>query len=135
MCSRLAAIVKILQPRRLWLNAGRKKKKKRPKIIFFFLKKSKLPYKIFFLHISSTYAKILGETNFQPREIPRSGLKAKDGEKKERKRDRKLVITMAPKMIVSFLFYILSFPIPNHYYMFPAHTVSQSETIVHTKEY
>ena len=38
------------------------------------------------LHISSSYAKILGETNFQPREIPRSGSKAKNGEReKERK--------------------------------------------------
>ena len=27
----------------------------------------------FFLHISSSYAKILGETNFHAREIPRSG--------------------------------------------------------------
>ena len=34
------------------------------------------------MHISSSYAKILGETNFQPCEIPRSGSKAKDVEKK-----------------------------------------------------
>ena len=33
------------------------------------------------------YAKILGETNFRTREIPRSGSKAKDGEKK-RKEER-----------------------------------------------
>ena len=46
------------------------------------------------MHISSSYAKILGETNFHTREIPRSGSKAKDGEK-ERKRERKLVITTA----------------------------------------
>ena len=46
-------------------------------------KKSKLPEKnIFFPHISSSYAKILGETNFHTWEIPRSGSKAKDGEKK-----------------------------------------------------
>ena len=38
------------------------------------------------MHISSSYAKILGETNFQPREIPRSGSKAKDGEERERKK-------------------------------------------------
>ena len=38
------------------------------------------------MHISSIYAKILGETNFQPREIPRSGSKAKDG-KEERLKD------------------------------------------------
>ena len=39
------------------------------------------------VHISSSrYAKILGKTNFQPREFPRSGSKAKDG--KERKRER-----------------------------------------------
>ena len=33
------------------------------------------------MHISSSYAKILGETNFQPWEIPRSWSKAKDGER------------------------------------------------------
>ena len=49
------------------------------------------------MHISSCYAKILGETNYRTREISRSGSKAKDGEKKEkeRKKERKLVITMA----------------------------------------
>ena len=37
----------------------------------------------------SSYAKILGGTNFQTREIPRSGSKAKDGEReKERKTER-----------------------------------------------
>ena len=47
------------------------------------------PQKYFFLHISSSYAKILGETNFRTREISRSGSKAKDGDKKrERKRER-----------------------------------------------
>ena len=44
----------------------------------------------FVSHISSSYAKILGETNFQPQETPRSGSKAKEGEK-----DRELVITIA----------------------------------------
>ena len=42
------------------------------------------------MHISSSYAKILEETNFHTREIPRSGSKAKDGEKRgerERKKD------------------------------------------------
>ena len=40
----------------------------------FFSGGEKLPKKnIFFLHISSSYAKILGETNFHAREIPRSG--------------------------------------------------------------
>ena len=33
--------------------------------------------------ISSSYTKILGETNFHAREIPRSGSKAKNGEKEE----------------------------------------------------
>ena len=33
------------------------------------------------MHISSSYAKILGETNFRTQEIPQSGSKAKDGEK------------------------------------------------------
>ena len=37
---------------------------------------------IFFLHISSSYAKILGEKLFHTREIPRSGSKAEDGERK-----------------------------------------------------
>ena len=42
----------------------------------------------FFLHISSCYAKIFGETNFQPWEFPRSGSKAKDGGEEEKKRER-----------------------------------------------
>ena len=33
--------------------------------------------------MSSSYAKILGETNFHAREIPRSGSKAEDGERKK----------------------------------------------------
>ena len=33
----------------------------------------------FFLNLSSSYENVGGETNFQPREIPRSGSKAKDG--------------------------------------------------------
>ena len=37
------------------------------------------------MHISSSYAKILGETNFRTREFPRSGSKAKDGEKRGEK--------------------------------------------------
>ena len=49
------------------------------------------------MHISSSYAKILGETNFQPREFPQSGSKAKDVKEKEEreKEERKLVITLA----------------------------------------
>ena len=35
---------------------------------------------------NSSYAKILVETNFHTREIPRSGSKAKDGERREKKR-------------------------------------------------
>ena len=38
------------------------------------------------MHISSSYAKILLETNFNTLEFPRSGSEAKDGEKKK---DRK----------------------------------------------
>ena len=54
----------------------------------FFVKKKNYLKKIFFLHISSSYAKILGETNFHTREIPQCGSKAKDGErKKERLND------------------------------------------------
>ena len=43
------------------------------------------------MHISSSYAKILGEKLFRTWEIPRSGSKAKNGEKKEeeeRERER-----------------------------------------------
>ena len=43
------------------------------------------------MHISSSYAKILGEKLFRTWEIPRSGSKAEDGEKerkKERERER-----------------------------------------------
>ena len=40
------------------------------------------------MHISSSYTKILGETNFQSREIPRSESKAKDGERKREERKR-----------------------------------------------
>ena len=47
--------------------------------------------------IPSSYAKILGQKLFRTREFPRSGSKAKDGEKEKRKKEReqKLVITMA----------------------------------------
>ena len=37
------------------------------------------------MHISSSYTKILGEKLFHTREIPRSGSKAEDGEKKKKK--------------------------------------------------
>ena len=47
-------------------------------------------YKKKHMHISFSYAKILEETNFQLREFPQSGSKAKDVEE-----ERKLVITMA----------------------------------------
>ena len=48
------------------------------------------------MHVSSIYAKILGDTNFHTQEFPRSGSKAKDGEReKDREKERKLVITMA----------------------------------------
>ena len=40
------------------------------------------------MHISSSYAKILGEKLFRTWEIPRSGSKAKNGEKKRKKRGR-----------------------------------------------
>ena len=38
----------------------------------------------FFLHISSSYAQILGETNFHTREIPRSWSEAERREKKRK---------------------------------------------------
>ena len=40
------------------------------------------------MHISSSYAKILGEKLFHTWEIPRSGSKAKDGEERRKKRER-----------------------------------------------
>ena len=46
---------------------------------------------MFFLHISSSYAKIFGEQLFRTWEIPQSGSKAEDGGKRgerERKRER-----------------------------------------------
>ena len=65
------------------------------KISFFSRKKIKFtPKKIFFLHISSSYAKILGDKLFHTRETPRSGSKAEGGEK-ERKKDKTMMITMA----------------------------------------
>ena len=63
-----------------------KRRKNSRKSVFFFVKKKITPQKYFFSHISASYAKILGETNFQPWEFPRSGSKAKDGEKRERER-------------------------------------------------
>ena len=48
------------------------------------------------MHISSSYAKILGEKLFHTWEIPRSGSKAEDGERKrEREKERKFVKTIA----------------------------------------
>ena len=44
-----------------------------------------------YLKISSSYAKILGETNFHAREIPQSGGKVGGGEKKEKKKKKKKV--------------------------------------------
>ena len=44
--------------------------------------------KYFFLHICSSYAKILGGKLFHTGKFPRSGSKAKDGEK-EREKERK----------------------------------------------
>ena len=40
------------------------------------------------MHISSSYAKILGEKLFRTWEFPRSGSKAKDGGKKRGERER-----------------------------------------------
>ena len=51
-------------------------RKTRPKISF--IRKKNKYYNNKKLHISSSYAIILGETNFQPRGFRRSGTKAKD---------------------------------------------------------
>ena len=48
-----------------------------------------IPIIISFAYISSSYAKILGETNIQPREFPRSGSKAKDVKEREKERERR----------------------------------------------
>ena len=45
------------------------------------IKQTEILQGLFFLHISSSHAKILGETNFHTREIPRSGSKAEDEER------------------------------------------------------
>ena len=50
--------------------------------------------KIFFLHISSSYAKILGQKLFHTRDFPEVGQKQKTEKTKERKiEERTLVIT------------------------------------------
>ena len=65
------------------------KSRKNVRKITFFLKKINLPKKIFFLHIFSSYTKILGEKLFRTWEIPRSVSKAKDGGKRgEREREK-----------------------------------------------
>ena len=68
-------------PRRPWPNAGRRKQKKRPKNHLFFFKKIKFTPKK-----SSSFAKILGEQLFRTWEFPRSGSKAKNGEKRKKER-------------------------------------------------
>ena len=60
-----------------------KSRKKNSKISFFWVK-NKNYKKYFFSHISSSYNKILGETNFHT-----SGSKAKDREKKKKRKERK----------------------------------------------
>ena len=45
--------------------------------------------KYYFLHLSSSYAKILEETNFHTREFPRSGSNQKTEKKKREKEERK----------------------------------------------
>ena len=41
------------------------------------------------MHASSSYVKILGETNFHAREIPRSGWKVEGGEEEEKRKKKK----------------------------------------------
>ena len=63
------------------------KSRKRAEKSFFFRTKIKFtPKKHFFLHISSSYAKILGQKLFRTRQFPQSASKAKDGEKKRKKK-------------------------------------------------
>ena len=66
------------------------------------------------MHISSSYAKILGVKLFRTWEIPRSGSKAKDGEKKKENtpgtaggpgdRDRTLAVKSRKTAKKSFIF-------------------------------
>ena len=59
------------------------------KNLFFFRKKIKfIPN--FFLHISSSYAEILGEKLFRTWEFPRGGSKAEDGGKRKKENLREL---------------------------------------------
>ena len=53
------------------------------------------------MHISSNYAKILGETNFRTREIPRSESKVKHGERRKRKKERTMVILTMAKLCMA----------------------------------
>ena len=66
-------------------NAGRREKS-RENDLFFWGKKKLTKTNIIFLHISTSYAKILGEKLFRTWEIPRSGSKAEDGEEKKKKK-------------------------------------------------
>ena len=60
---------------------------KRPKNTPFFLTKIKFtPQKYFFLHISSSYAKILGENYFAHGRFPEVGQKQKTERKKKKER-------------------------------------------------
>ena len=74
-------------------EVGQKQKTERKKTSEkspFFLKKIKFtPKKYFFLHISSSYASILGAKLFRTWEILRSGSKAKNGKKKKKKERKK----------------------------------------------
>ena len=66
-----------------------KSRKNVRKITFFSLKKKNYQKFFFFLHISPSYTKILGEKLFRTWKIPRSGSKAKDGGNKKKRRERK----------------------------------------------
>ena len=71
----------------IYINgSGPEKKKNCPKICFFSLIKINKNYNNFLLHLSSSYAKILGEKLFRTWEFLRSGSKTKDGGEKKKKR-------------------------------------------------
>ena len=68
-------------------NAGNTKKSRENQL--FFIKKIKITFKkIFLKDIPSSYAKILGETNFHARVFPRSGSKGEDGKEEREKKLR-----------------------------------------------
>ena len=75
--------------------------KNRAKMTFFSGKKNLPKKNIFGGNISSSYAKILGETNFHAREFPRSGWKVEGGEKEEKSKWKQWTASLRPTPCVA----------------------------------